>query len=113
MDSLQLLAQEDLPLSLAQLLLDLGADLLLRLEHADLALQVEEQLPKPVFDRKGLEQFLLLLRLELGVEGYQIRQLAGGRDAAEQMVHDLLRDAAQTAELGGPLPHLLVQRGER
>ena len=45
LDGLHLLPQEDLALPLPQLLLHLAADLLLGLQDADLALEVDRQLP--------------------------------------------------------------------
>ena len=71
-DRLQLLAQEDLALPLAELLLDLRSDLFLRFEDADLPLQVDKQLPQAVLDGQGLEKLLLLIGFELGVEGDEI-----------------------------------------
>ena len=87
--------------------------MLLSLEEPDLPLQMEQQLPQPVLDRERLEQLLLLLHLQLGVEGDQVRELTGGVDTAEQVIHDLLWDAAKTADLGGALVDLLVERRER
>ena len=113
MDGLQLLAEEHLPLPLAQLLLHLAANLLLCLEDADLPLEVHEELSKPVLHRESLEKLLLLLGLELGVERDEVRQLARLGDPAEQVIHDLLRDSAKTAQLGRSLANLLVERGER
>ena len=47
-DRLHLLPQEHLTLALAQLFLDLGLDVLLSVEHADLPLDVNEDTPQPV-----------------------------------------------------------------
>ena len=55
-DRLELLAQEHLALPLAQLLLDLRLDVLLGLEHPDLALHVHQHAAQPLLDREGLEQ---------------------------------------------------------
>ena len=55
-DGLELLAQEHLALALAQLFLDLRLDVLLRVEHADLALEVDQHAAEPLLDREGLEQ---------------------------------------------------------
>ncbi len=112
-DGLQLLAEKHLPLPLAQLLLHLAANLLLCLEDADLPLEVHEELSKPVLHRESLEKLLLLLGVELGVERDEVRQLAGLGDPADQVIDDLLRDSAKTAQLGRSLAHLLVERGER
>ena len=51
LDRLELLAQEHLALPLAQLLLDLRLDVLLRLEHADLALHVDQHAAEPLLDQ--------------------------------------------------------------
>ena len=63
LDRLHLLAQVHLALPLAQLFLDLRLDLLLRLEHADLALDVHEHAAQPLLDAQRLEQALLFGRL--------------------------------------------------
>ncbi len=60
LDRLHLLAQVHLALPLAQLLLDLRLDLFLRLEHADLPLDVDEHAAEPLLDAQRLEQALLL-----------------------------------------------------
>ena len=62
LDGLELLAQEHLPLPLAQLLLDLGLDVLLGVEHADLALDVHQHPAEPLLDAERLEQHLPLRR---------------------------------------------------
>ena len=59
LDRLHLLPQKHFPLPLAELLLHLAADLRLRLEHADLPLQVQHELTEPVLDREGFEQLLI------------------------------------------------------
>ena len=53
LDGLELLAQEHLALPLAQLLLDLGLDVLLRIEHADLALHVHQHPAEPLLDARA------------------------------------------------------------
>ena len=63
LDGLELLAQEHLPLAVAELLLDLGLDVLLGVEDRDLALDVDQHGAQPLLHRQGLEQLLCLGRL--------------------------------------------------
>ena len=67
LDGLELLAEEHLPLPLAQLLLDLGLDVLLGIEHADLALHVHQHPAEPLLDAERLEQRLPLGRGDVDV----------------------------------------------
>src|SRR6185312_9771450 len=69
---LELLPQEHLPLTLAQLLLDLRLDVLLRVEHADLPLDMDQDPAQPLLDREGLEQGLSLRRGDIDVAGYEV-----------------------------------------
>ena len=112
LDRLHLLAQEHLALALAELLLDLRLDLLLRLEERDLALHVHEYLPQALLHREGLEEPLLLRHGELDVPGDEVGELARLGDRVEHLVDDLLGEAAALAELGGALADLLVERRE-
>src|SRR5438105_1955990 len=64
-DRLHLLAQEQLPLALAQLLLNLRLDVLLSVEHADLTLHVHQHPAQPLLDLEGFEQRLALGRVDL------------------------------------------------
>ncbi len=59
-DRPQLLAQVDLSLSLAQLLLDLGANVFLRFEHGDLSIEMHQDATQAELDRCGLEELLLV-----------------------------------------------------
>ncbi len=56
LDRLELLAEVHLALALAQLLLHVRLDLGLRLEHADLALDVDQDPPHPLLDAERLQQ---------------------------------------------------------
>ena len=75
-DRLHLLAQKHLPLALAQLLLDLGLDVLLGVEHADLPLHSHQHAAQPFLDSQSFEQRLALGRLELDMTRHEIRQPA-------------------------------------
>jgi hypothetical protein len=77
LDRLELLAQHHFPLTVPEFLLDLRLDLLLRVDHADLALYVHQHSAQPLLDREGLEQRLSLLELELEVVRHEIRQSRG------------------------------------
>ena len=57
---LELLAEEHLPLTLAQLFLNLGLDVFLGVEHADLPLHVHQHAPQPLLDAQRLKQYLPL-----------------------------------------------------
>ena len=112
LDRLHLLAQIHLALPLAQLFLDLRLDLFLHLEHADLLLDVHEHAAQALFDAQRLEQPLLLGRLELDVAGDEVGEPARIGDGVEHLMHDLFRQPATLAELGGALAELLVERDE-
>jgi hypothetical protein len=77
LDRLHLLAQHDLPLLLAQLLLHLLLDLLLRLQTDQVALHAHEHAPHPLRHRHQLQQTLLLLRRHLQVERHHVGERAG------------------------------------
>ncbi len=95
-----------------ELLLDLRLDLLLRLEHADLLLDLDQDAAQPLLDAEGLEEALLLGGWQLDVAGDQVGEPAGVGDRVEDLVYDLLGQSAPFAELGGPLAELLVERDE-
>ena len=79
LDGLELLAQEHLALPLAQLLLDLGLDVLLGVEHADLALHVDQDAAEPLLDAQRLEQRLPLGRGDVDVAGDEVGEPARPR----------------------------------
>jgi len=77
LDRLHLFAQEHLALPLAQFLLDLRLDLLLRFEHADLPLDVHEHPSQPLLDAQRLEQALFLRDGEFDVTGHEVGEASG------------------------------------
>ena len=79
LDRLHLLAQVHLALALAQLFLDLRLDLFLRLEHADLPLDVHEHAAQPLLDAQRLEQPLLLGDGQLDVAGDEVGEACRAR----------------------------------
>src|SRR5213075_1123497 len=89
-DSLHLLAQQHLALTLAQFFLDLSLNVFLSVEHRDLALHVDEHPTQPVFDRNGFEQLLALARLDVEVSRDEIRQGTRVRNALQHLLHDLI-----------------------
>jgi hypothetical protein len=109
----ELLAQEHLALAVAQLLLDLGLDVLLCLEHAELPLHVHQHPPQPLLDGEGLEQHLPLGLSHVRVAGHQVGQPAGIVHALQHLGDDLLGQAGLGAELGRPLAQLAEQADER
>ena len=69
-DRLQLLAQVHLALPVADLLLDLGIDVLLGVEELDAPLDQHQHPPHPLFDRQGFEQGLVVAGREFEVTGH-------------------------------------------
>jgi len=111
-DRLHLLPQEHLALPLAQLLLDLRLDVLLGVEHADLALHVHQHAPQPLFDRQGLEQGLALGRPDLEVAGDQIRELARLARGLEHLAHHFVGQTRLLTQLRSALACFAMQRHE-
>ena len=99
-------------LPLAQLRLDLRLDLVLRLEHADLALDQDQDAAEPVLDAEGLQQALLLVERELDVAGDEVGEPAGVGHGVQDLVEDLLGEPPLLAQLHGPLAGLAVEGGE-
>ncbi len=112
-DCLHLLAQQHFALPLAQLLLDLGLDVFLRVEHRDLALDVDYHPTQPVLHGQRLQQLLALDRLDIEVPGNEIGEGAGVTHALQDLLHDLGGQARLLSQLGGALADLAVQRYER
>ena len=104
----ELLAQIHLALPLAQLFLDLRLDVFLRLEQADLALNVNEHAAQPLLDAQRLEQSLLFGNRKLDVAGDEIGEPAGLGDGIEHLVNDFLGKSATLAELSRALARLLL-----
>src|SRR5690606_5283879 len=73
-DRPHLLAQVDLALPLAELLLNLGLDVLLGIKHGDLALDMHQHPPDALVHLEGLEQLLALTSVEVEIAGDQIRE---------------------------------------
>src|SRR6476646_4837356 len=93
LDRLHLLVQVVLALRLLHLTLDAAPDLLLDLEHRDLALHQREHALEPLGDRGDLEYLLLLGDLDGEVRGDCVRQLRIVLDlasGAEHLGRDLL-----------------------
>ena len=109
-DRLELLAQEDLALAVADLLLHLALDVLLRVEHVDLALHVDQHAAQPLLDRQRLEQALALGVGQLEIAGDQIGQPARLVHLLQHLLHDLLGKAGLLAELAGARAQLAQQR---
>ncbi len=112
-DRLELLAQQHLALALAQLLLHLRLDLLLRIEHVDLALDVHQEAPQPLLHRHGLEQRLAVGRLDVEITRHEVGEAPGVGHALEHLLHDLFGQTRLLAELRGTLASFAVQAHER
>ena len=112
LDRLELLAEEHLPLPLAQLLLDLRLDVFLRVQHADLPLDVHQHPAEPLLDAQGLQQHLPLLRRDVDVAGDQVGELAGLVHAGQDLLDHLVGQAGLLAQLRGAGAGLAVQGDE-
>jgi hypothetical protein len=108
LNRLHLLAQEHLALPLAQLFLDLRLDLLLGVEHADLALDQHQHAPQALFDGQRLEQRLPLGRRDIDVARDQVGQPAGVGDPFQHLLDHLFGQPGLLAQLRRPLPGLAV-----
>ena len=112
LDRAELLAQEHLALAVADLLLDLGLDVLLRGEDADLPLDGDEDAAQAVLHRERLEKLLAVGRRDVDVAGDEVREPARLIGLAEELLDGLLGEAHLLAELGGALARLLVEGEE-
>ena len=81
----------------------------MRVEHADLALDVHEDAAHALFDRQGLEQRLPLARLDVEVAGHEVGEPARVGDPFQHLLHDFLRESRFLTELGRALASLAVQ----
>ena len=113
LDRLQLLAEEHLALAVAELLLDLRLDLLLRVEDVDLPLDVHERPPDPVLDGQRLEQELPLGGRDVDVAGHEVGETARVVGIGQDVPDRLVGQAELLRELGGALAQLLQERDER
>jgi hypothetical protein len=93
LDCLQLLAQEELPLALVELGLDLRLDPCPELEHLLLAVEDQQHLAQARFDVDELEQLLLLLGLESNRRGNEVAERA-------RIVHVRGRDLQLLGQIG-------------
>ena len=90
LDGLELLAEEDLALAIADLLLDPALDLLLGFEDVESALDVGEDQAQALLGDHGLEDVLALLAGEVEVAGDEIREPPRLRDALDHLLDGLL-----------------------
>jgi hypothetical protein len=112
LDGLELLAQEHLPLPLAQLLLDLRLDVLLGIEHADLPLDMHQHPAEPLLDAQRFQQDLAVGGGDVDVAGHQVGELPRIVHAGQHLLDDLVRQTRLLAQLGGSGPRLTVQGDE-
>ena len=113
LDRLELLAQEHLPLAVAELLLDLRLDLRLGVEHGDLPLHRDQHTAQPLLDRSRLEQRLPLRVRQLDVRRHQVGEVRRLADLGEELAHGLLGQLELLAEPGGLRRRLAVEGDER
>ena len=107
-----MLPQEQLALPLPQLLLDLGLDLLLGVEHADLPLDVNQHTAQPVLDRERFQQRLALGRLDLEVTGHEVGEPPRLGHPLEHLPDNLFGQPGLLAQLRSALARFTVQGDE-
>ncbi len=90
---LELLAQEELALRLADLVLGLLFDLLAGLGEADRLLDQADGDFQPIERVDGLKNLFLLLELEVQVVGHLVGEVAGAGQVVLDQVQDLARHA--------------------
>ena len=112
LDRPKLLAQQHLALAVAELLLHLRLDVLLRREDADLPLDVHEHAAETVLDGERLEKLLPFGRRDVDVARDEVREAAGLVDLREKLLHGFLGQPHLRAQLGGALTRFLVEGGE-
>ncbi len=103
LDGLELLAQEELPLLLVHVGLDLGPDLLGDLEHADLLLEVVQDQLGPVEQGARLQQALLFLDVDLQVRRDKVDQEARALDVLDRVGRLARQVRRQVDDLDGQL----------
>ena len=112
LDRFHLLAEEHLPLPVAQLFLDLRLDLLLRVEDVDLPLDVDERPPHAILDRERLEEELPLGRRNVDVTRHEVGELARVVGLGEDGGRGLFGKAELLGQLRRALLELLHERHE-
>ena len=108
----QLLAEVHFALAFAEFFLNLGLDLRLGLQHAELALNVDEDAAHPFLDGERFEQFLLLGNGQLDVTGDEVGERPRLGDVVHHVVQDFLRQASGLAEFHRPFASLASERRE-
>ena len=108
-DGLELLAEEEFALPVAQLLLHPGLDVLLGIEQADLPLDVHQHLTEALLDGEGLEQDLALCRVDVDVAGHEVGELAGLVHAGQHLLHHLFGQAGLLAQFRGARARLAME----
>ena len=101
-----------LALATAELLLDLGLDVLLRREDLDLALDVDQHRAEAVLHGERLEQRLALGHRDIEIAGHEIGEPTRLGDLVEHLIDRVLGQPALLRELRRPCAHLAVQRDE-
>ena len=112
-DLFHLLTEEHFSLALAQFLLDLRLDVLLRIEHRDLSLHQYQHPAEPLLDRQRLEERLSLRGGNVDVACHQIGKPARIAHAVQHLLNHFFGETGLLSQLRGPLPHLAVEPDER
>ena len=94
LDRLQLLAQVDLALAIAELLFDLLLNVLLDREQLDLALDMDQHAAQPVLDGEHLEQRLAFRDGNVEVAGDQVDEPTRILDVRQHLLDGLFGHAA-------------------
>ena len=112
LDRLHLLAQQHLALAVAQLLAHSRLDVLLGVEHRELALDVHQHPPQALLDGERLEQRLAFGGGNLDVRGDQVGEAAGLGRVRDHLRATLLRQSGLLRQLERALAGLAHQRHE-
>src|ERR1700738_4945498 len=105
-----MLAEIHCPRTLSHLFLDLRFDVFLSFQQPDLALHVDENAAKPLFDAERLEETLFLGNRQIDVTGIEIGKTARLGNGIENLVNDFLGESAAVAELSGSVARPLLAR---
>ncbi len=113
LDRPELLPEQHLALTLPELRLHLGLDVLLGVDAREFALHGDETCAHAGLVVESLEQLLLIRRLELQIERDEIGERAGIVHALDELVQRLSGHTAPGPELGRPIPQFAVEGLER
>ncbi len=111
-NGLQLFAEIDLALPVAELFLHLRLDVLLGIEHGNLPLHVHEDAAEPLVDGERLEQALAAGSVEIEIAGDEVGEAPRLVDAVEHLLHHFVGESGLLAQLGGAGAQFAMQGNE-